>query len=204
MIAQAIFLLICCLLYKQGNLSSYYYAVIIAQSFLILSSQYLFYYSLFFILIYFLSLFFIYYSHYSIFITLSILQFKMAIGIFTWNLALPNIGVSALCRANDNAQATASGRNVCNTTQHQKQWRSCWRDCFVWLTTVKGRPRRGHGVYSEFRFMVFDVHWRVVMRFIRSISRILWYSDLLHNTTSAGNSIFVTNHNTTTGGRSIM
>ena len=79
----------------------------------------------------------------------------MAIGIFAWNLALSNIRFSALCRANDNAQAPASGRNVCNTTQHQKQWRSCWRDCFVWLTTVKGRPRRGHGVYSEFRFMVF-------------------------------------------------
>ena len=37
-----------------------------------------------------------------------------------------------------------------------------------------------------------------------TISRILWYSDWLHNTTSAGNSIFVTNHNTTSGGRSIM
>ena len=33
---------------------------------------------------------------------------------------------------------------------------------------------------------------------------ILWYSDWLHNTTSAGNSIFVTNHNTTSCGRSIM
>ena len=43
----------------------------------------------------------------------------MAIGIFAQKLALPNIGVSALCRANDNAQAPASGRNVCNTTQHQ-------------------------------------------------------------------------------------
>ena len=29
-----------------------------------------------------------------------------------------------------------------------------------------------------------------------NIFRILWYSDWLHNTTSAGNSIFVTNHNT--------
>ena len=37
-----------------------------------------------------------------------------------------------------------------------------------------------------------------------NISRILWYSDWLHNTTSAGNSIFVTNHNTTSCGRSIM
>ena len=35
-----------------------------------------------------------------------------------------------------------------------------------------------------------------------NISRILWYSDWLHNTTSAGNSIFVTNHNTTSCGRS--
>ena len=39
---------------------------------------------------------------------------------------------------------------------------------------------------------------------IDNISRILWYSDWLHNTTSAGNSIFVTNHNTTSCGRSIM
>ena len=39
-----------------------------------------------------------------------------------------------------------------------------------------------------------------------TISRILWYSDWLHNTTSAGKGIFVvTNHNTTSGGgRSIM
>ena len=37
-----------------------------------------------------------------------------------------------------------------------------------------------------------------------NISRILWHSDWLHNTTSAGNSIFVTNHNTTSCGRSIM
>ena len=37
-----------------------------------------------------------------------------------------------------------------------------------------------------------------------NISSILWYSDWLHNTTSAGNSIFVTNHNTTSCGRSIM
>ena len=37
-----------------------------------------------------------------------------------------------------------------------------------------------------------------------NISRIIWYSDWLHNTTSAGNSIFVTNHNTTSCGRSIM
>ena len=37
-----------------------------------------------------------------------------------------------------------------------------------------------------------------------NISRILWYSDWLHNTTSAGNSIFVTIHNTTSCGRSIM
>ena len=37
-----------------------------------------------------------------------------------------------------------------------------------------------------------------------NISRISWYSDWLHNTTSAGNSIFVTNHNTTFCGRSIM
>ena len=29
-----------------------------------------------------------------------------------------------------------------------------------------------------------------------NIFRILWFSDWLHNTTSAGNSIFVTNHNT--------
>ena len=35
-------------------------------------------------------------------------------------------------------------------------------------------------------------------------SRIFWYSDWLHKTTSAGNSIFVTNHNTTSCGRSIM
>ena len=35
-----------------------------------------------------------------------------------------------------------------------------------------------------------------------NISRILWYSDWLHNTSSAGNSIFVTNHNTTSCGRS--
>ena len=42
----------------------------------------------------------------------------MAIGIFAWKLAILNIVVSALCRANDNAQAPASGRNVCNTTQH--------------------------------------------------------------------------------------
>ena len=37
-----------------------------------------------------------------------------------------------------------------------------------------------------------------------NISRILWYSDWLHNTTSAGNSIFVTNHNTSSCVRSIM
>ena len=37
-----------------------------------------------------------------------------------------------------------------------------------------------------------------------NIFRILWYSDWLHNTTSAGNSIFVTNPNTTSCGRSIM
>ena len=37
-----------------------------------------------------------------------------------------------------------------------------------------------------------------------NISRILWYSDWLHNTTSAENSIFVTNHNTTSCGRSIL
>ena len=37
-----------------------------------------------------------------------------------------------------------------------------------------------------------------------NISRILWYSDWLHNTTSAGNSIFVTNHDTTSCGRSMM
>ena len=37
-----------------------------------------------------------------------------------------------------------------------------------------------------------------------TLSRILWYSDWLHNTTSAGNSIFVTSHITTSGGRSIM
>ena len=30
-----------------------------------------------------------------------------------------------------------------------------------------------------------------------NISRIFWYSDWLHNTTSARNSIFVSNHNTT-------
>ena len=35
------------------------------------------------------------------------------------------------------------------------------------------------------------------------ISRILWYSDWLHYTTSAGTSPCVTNHNTTSGGRSI-
>ena len=37
-----------------------------------------------------------------------------------------------------------------------------------------------------------------------TISRILWYSDWLHNTTSVGNSMFVTNHNTTFVGRSII
>ena len=37
-----------------------------------------------------------------------------------------------------------------------------------------------------------------------NISRIFWYSDWLHNTTSARNSIFVTNHNTTSCRRSIM
>ena len=37
-----------------------------------------------------------------------------------------------------------------------------------------------------------------------TISLILWYSDWLYNITSAGNSIFVTNHKTTSGGRSIM
>ena len=37
-----------------------------------------------------------------------------------------------------------------------------------------------------------------------TISCILWYSDWLHNTLSAGNSIFVSNHDTTSGGRSIM
>ena len=36
-----------------------------------------------------------------------------------------------------------------------------------------------------------------------NISRIFWYSDWLHNTTSTGNSIFVTNHNITSCGRSI-
>ena len=36
------------------------------------------------------------------------------------------------------------------------------------------------------------------------ISCILWYSDWLYNTTSTGNSIFVANHNTISGGRSIM
>ena len=39
---------------------------------------------------------------------------------------------------------------------------------------------------------------------VHHISRILWYSDWLHDTTSAANSIFVTNHNTTSCGRSIM
>ena len=34
-----------------------------------------------------------------------------------------------------------------------------------------------------------------------NISRILWFSDWLHNTTSAGNSIFVTNRNTTSCGK---
>ena len=42
--------------------------------------------------------------------------------------------------------------------------------------------------------------WRdTQMRFIRRITILVfsaWYSDWLHNTTSAGNSIFVTNHNT--------
>ena len=37
-----------------------------------------------------------------------------------------------------------------------------------------------------------------------AISHILWYSDWLHNTTSARNNIFVTNHDTTSCGRSIM
>ena len=37
-----------------------------------------------------------------------------------------------------------------------------------------------------------------------NISRILWYSDSLHNPTSAGNSIFATNHNTTSCRKSIM
>ena len=47
-------------------------------------------------------------------------------------------------------------------------------------------------------YLINEVHHK------DNISRIFWYSDWLHNTTSAGNSIFVTNHNTTSCGRSIM
>ena len=35
-------------------------------------------------------------------------------------------------------------------------------------------------------------------------SHILWYSDWLQNTTSAGSSIFIANHKTTSAGSSIM
>ena len=35
-------------------------------------------------------------------------------------------------------------------------------------------------------------------------SRILWYSDWLYNTTSAGSSIFIANHKTTSAENSIM
>ena len=42
----------------------------------------------------------------------------MAIGIFA-EVSFPQYGVSPHCAGqNDNAQAPASGRNVCNTTQH--------------------------------------------------------------------------------------
>ena len=86
----------------------------------------------------------------------------MAIGIFAWNLALPNIRVSALRRANNNAQAPASRRNVCNTTQNNTKSSDVAADEIVLfkLTTVKERPRRSRGLYSEFRFMVFDIHCR--------------------------------------------
>ena len=52
--------------------------------------------------------------------------------------------------------------------------------------------------FSERSLHFYEVHQK------DNISRILWYSDWLNNTTSAGNSIFVTNHNTTSCGRSIM
>ena len=42
-----------------------------------------------------------------------------------------------------------------------------------------------------------------LIRFIRKI-QFLWYFDWLHNTTSAGISIFVTNHNTTSGGKTYI
>ena len=55
-------------------------------------------------------------------------------------------------------------------------WRVCWK--------INGR--------------INEVHQK------DTISGILWYSDWPHNNTSAGNSIFVTNHNKISGGRSIM
>ena len=46
--------------------------------------------------------------------------------------------------------------------------------------------------------MINEVHQK------DTISRILWYSDWLHNITSTGTSIFVTYHYTTSGRSSIM
>ena len=50
--------------------------------------------------------------------------------------------------------------------------------------------------WRTLKYVTNEVHQKDI------ISRILWYSDWLHtNTISAENSIFVTNHNTTSGGR---
>ena len=48
---------------------------------------------------------------------------------------------------------------------------------------------------SVYSILAYKVHQE------DNISRILWFSDWLHNTTSTGTSIFVTNHNNTSCGR---
>ena len=51
---------------------------------------------------------------------------------------------------------------------------------------------------NDFTYLLNEVHQK------ETISRILWYSDWLHNTTFTGNSIVETNHNATSGRRTIM
>ena len=88
---------------------------------------------------------------------------------------------------------------------HTRAWPPS--DCSRGATTARPvRPRARRlappqvcdGCQNYYNLYDNEVHYK------DNISRIFWYSDWLHNTTSAGNSIFVTNHNTTSCGRSVM
>ena len=70
------------------------------------------------------------------------------------------------------------------------------------MHVIKNRGCSGLMVVAPQQILLYNIANEVHQK--DTISRILWFSDWLHNTTSAGNSIFVTNHNTTSGGRSIM